>query len=128
MGNLAEFQIGKVLASLLKEHALNLRQLSEATGVPQSTLNHWMENSTPRSPADAKRVAQFFRVSLHYLFFGVEDENGAESQSRGKGDGLALIAVKDLTQEWCECSLELTDTDGKKVRFEGFFVNEKPKS
>lgn len=128
MSKIAEFKIGTVLASLLREHGLNLRQLSEATGVPQSTLNHWMENSTPRSPADAKKVAQFFRISLHYLFFGMEDENGSDpANGKDKLDGLALVAVKELTDEWCKCRLELTDVNGKKYCFEGLFVNEKDK-
>ena len=66
-------QIGKVFSQIVKERRYTLKEISKATGVPATTLAEWQANRTPKNPVQVKAVANFLEVSLHYLLFGVED-------------------------------------------------------
>lgn len=54
---------------------MTLKELSIATGVPQSTLSQWSANREPKKPGQIASVAKHLSVSLHYLLFGVKDDN-----------------------------------------------------
>lgn len=66
-------QIGRVLTQLLATRRLTVREVSQATGVPSSTLVEWKTNRSPRNPDQVRQVARFLGVSLHFLLFGEED-------------------------------------------------------
>ena len=67
-----ELKIGHILADLLKERSLTLRELSSVSGVAVSTLSDWTTNRAP-NPINLKKVAESLGVSVHYLLFGCED-------------------------------------------------------
>lgn len=71
-----ELQIGPVLSKILKERRLSLRELSKATGISVSTLSEWSANRNP-NPSKLKLVADYLGVSIHFLLFGVEDNQTA---------------------------------------------------
>jgi len=67
-------QIGKVFSSIVKERRLTLKEISQETGVPATTLAEWQVNRTPKNPNQVRAVAKFLGVSLHFLLFGEEDQ------------------------------------------------------
>lgn len=73
-------QIGKIFSQLVKERRYTLKEISNATGVPASTLAEWQANRTPKNPNQVRSVAKFLGVSLHYLLFGEEDHQDAISK------------------------------------------------
>lgn len=66
-------QIGKILTQIIKERRYTLKEISEATGVPATTIAEWQANRTPKNPSQVRAVAKFLGVSLHFLLFGEED-------------------------------------------------------
>lgn len=64
---------GQMLPILMKEARLNLRQLSEQSGAPISTLSEWHNKRNPRAPIQIAKVERCLGVSLHHLLFGEED-------------------------------------------------------
>ena len=68
-----EIKIGLTLKSLMKQKGITLKALGAATGVSISTISEWTRNRPPKNPVQAKSVAEYLGVSLHYLLFGVSD-------------------------------------------------------
>lgn len=68
-----ELKIGAVLARLMKEKKMKVKELSKASGVPVSTLHEWTNGRTPRDPVQAKKVAEALGVSLNRLLFDEPD-------------------------------------------------------
>ena len=67
-------QIGKTLSSLMGNKNLSITELSRITGVPQSTLREWCTNRSPKNPVQVQKVVSALGVSMHYLYFGVQDD------------------------------------------------------
>lgn len=67
-------QIGKVFTQIIKDRRLTLKEISQAAGVPASTLAEWQSNRTPKNPTQVRAVANYLGVSLHFLLFGEEDQ------------------------------------------------------
>ena len=68
-----KLQIGPIINQLMKAKRINLKALSEKTGISYSTLNHWKENRPPRKIEDVRKLAHFFKVEIHYLLFGCSE-------------------------------------------------------
>lgn len=66
-------QIGKVFSQIVKERRYTIKEISKVTEVPASTLAEWQAGRIPKNPAQVRVVAQFLKVSLHFLLFGEED-------------------------------------------------------
>lgn len=66
-------RIGTTFKRALEEKRYSIKEVSRATGVPNSTLSEWLNNRTPKNPEQVKRVAKFLGVSLHFLLFAEED-------------------------------------------------------
>lgn len=68
-----ELKLASMLAKLVKERRLSLREVARATSVSHTTLNEWCSGRKPRDPLQVRQVARFFKISMHALLFGVED-------------------------------------------------------
>lgn len=68
-------KIQSTLKLLLSEKNLSIRELAKRSGVPNSTLQEWSSNRSPKNPVQVQKVAQVLGVSLHYLLFGEEDKS-----------------------------------------------------
>ena len=58
------------LKRLMKERGVSARVLSQATGIPQSTLSEWSAGREPKLGDQVVKLARFFGVSLEYLVTG----------------------------------------------------------
>ncbi len=70
-----EIQIAKVLTRLMKERRLSIKELSNLSGVPASTIHEWANGRSPRDPVRAKKLADALDISLNQLLFDEPDKN-----------------------------------------------------
>lgn len=68
-----ELKIGTVLARVMRERRLSVKELSKTSGVPVSTIHEWINGRSPRDPLQAKKVADALQISLNRLLFDTPD-------------------------------------------------------
>jgi transcriptional regulator with XRE-family HTH domain len=90
---------GDILHALMKERKISGRSLAKELDVPYKTLQEWLGPGArmPRDPEVLKKVSDYFRVSVHYLLFGVEDQRSLIGEILDKTEihtGLYEITVK----------------------------------
>lgn len=73
---------------LLQTHGVTTYQVSKATGISQSTFSNWKSRRNLLSPDKAKKIADYFGVTLDYLMTGNEDpkEKAPELTARDERD------------------------------------------
>ena len=64
-----EIKIAKVLSRIMKEKKLSIKELSDMSGVPTSTLHEWQNGRSPRDPVKAKKLADSLDLTLDQLLF-----------------------------------------------------------
>jgi hypothetical protein len=73
-----------MMIEIMNERKIELAEIQRETGIPWGTLYAWYSGEVSAQLLDRNilKLAQFFNVSIHYLGFGIgEDENVFE-----KGD------------------------------------------
>lgn len=66
----------EVFEQLLQKFGVTTYQVSKATGISQSTFSSWKTRRNLLSGEKAKKIADYFGVSVDYLMTGVEKEGG----------------------------------------------------
>ena len=69
----------KQFEELMNEKHLNMRKVSQATGIPYSTFTDWKVGRYTPKIDKLKKIADFFGVSVDYLMTG--NEIGINTQS-----------------------------------------------
>lgn len=59
------------LKTLLKQNDLTVAQLSRACGISAKTLFNWLQGQPPRAIPQVKTVADYFKVSLDFMCYGI---------------------------------------------------------
>ncbi|MDA9189511.1 helix-turn-helix domain-containing protein [bacterium] len=72
-------EISKQLEQLLRLKGMNISQLAREVGVSSKTLHNWTTGQKPRDIDQVKRVADFFRVSIDELCFGLQANTSKDS-------------------------------------------------
>lgn len=62
----------KNLRNLIRERGTTVVALSEKTQVPLATLKGWLNGKSVRDMLQLKAIADHFKVTLDFLYFGVE--------------------------------------------------------
>jgi len=62
------------LKRLMKDRGVSTRVITQATGIPSSTISEWTAGREPKLGEPVLRLARFFGVSLEYLVTGREPE------------------------------------------------------
>ena len=97
-------KFGITLKKLMSRDRVSVAELAKAIGEPQKTIQEWV-GERGRSPRDLNcipKLAQFFRVSTHYLLFGEEDPNNIISNILEKTEvhtGLYEITVRKVKEK-----------------------------
>ena len=68
----------EVFESLLELKGVTVADVSRATGISQSTLSNWKKRRNRISAANAQKLADYFGVSVGYIFGVQEDAQGSE--------------------------------------------------
>ena len=66
----------EVFEQLLQKFGVTAYQVSKATGIAQSTFSSWKSRRNLISGEKAKKIADFFGVTVDYLMTGKEKEGG----------------------------------------------------
>jgi transcriptional regulator with XRE-family HTH domain len=69
-----EMSFAENLKHLMKSQGVSVRVLSQATGVPSSTISEWTAGREPKLSEPVVKLARYFSVSLEYLVTGKEPE------------------------------------------------------
>lgn len=71
----------EVFEQLLQKYRVTTYQVSKATGIAQSTFSSWKTRKNLISGEKAKKIADYFGVTVDYLMTGKEtDENALTSR------------------------------------------------
>ena len=68
----------KIFEQLLERDGVTVADVCRATGIKQSTMSNWKKRNNRLSQKNAKKVADFFNVSLDYLY-GSEGDDISQS-------------------------------------------------
>lgn len=66
----------EIFEQLLQKFGVSTYQVSKATGIGQSTFSSWKTRRNLISGEKAKKIADYFNVSIEYLMTGKEKEGG----------------------------------------------------
>ncbi len=84
-------KFSEVLRELMKDRKVTAKEISDKTGISQSTISEWLGSRTPRFSEDVLKVAQFFGVSLEFLLSGAEKEERIVNEVIGNGTDFVSI-------------------------------------
>ncbi len=62
------------LKRLMKDRGITARTLSQATGIPTSTISEWSAGREPKLSKSTVKLARYFDVSIEFLITGEEPE------------------------------------------------------
>ena len=66
----------EIFEQLLQSYGISAYKFCKDTGISQSTISTWKSKRNLISSELAKKIADYFRVSLEYLMTGEEKEGG----------------------------------------------------
>ena len=99
----AEESFSNRLSRLMQDKKVTIRSLSEATGVPRSTIQDWRSGVQPTDFVGLRHVARYLGSSLSHLLTGEDDDianSPSVSQVFKEGeflfDGFAKISIQRL--------------------------------
>jgi len=70
-----EIKIAENIVALRKKHNVTQEQLAEAINVSPKTVAKWELSISYPNASKLSLIADFFHVSLEYLFYGCESSN-----------------------------------------------------
>lgn len=64
----------QVLKSFIRDRRFTIKEISQGSGVPASTIAEWANSRVPKNPLQVRKVAEFLGITTHYLLFAEEDD------------------------------------------------------
>lgn len=86
MSELENMAFSKNLKKIMKERNVSPKELSEATGIPRSSIGDWLAGTEPRLNESVLKVSRFFGCSLDFLMTGIEPEENTLKKILGQSD------------------------------------------
>ncbi|VME42414.1 Predicted transcriptional regulator [Streptococcus pneumoniae] len=90
------------LEKLMEDHGVTLKEVSENTGIPITTLSGYKKNQRAPKKNNAEILAEYFGVSVAYLM-GIDDSSIDRSkkmtpfQSLVRDRGMSLMEISEAT-------------------------------
>lgn len=123
----------EVFEKLLQKFNVTTYQVSKATGISQSTFSNWKSRRNLIRGDKAKKIADYFGVSVEYLMTGEERSNGnkyylnddtveiAQAVFENKDLRVLFDAAKDASPEDLKTTYDMLMALKKKERGENDF-------
>ena len=93
-------QFSETLKRLMRDRRVSARVVSQATGIPESTLSEWSGGRAPKLGDDVMKLARFFGCSIDYFLTGKETEaEMIEGVMNGLEDGFSHTSFRYLSSE-----------------------------
>jgi hypothetical protein len=87
--------MGDILQELMTQEDIGLTELSNMLGVPYGRVKSWLTRKRPKIDWEVYRCAEFFRVPVTYLVYGVWCESYTKKERALNGTPV-LIENKRL--------------------------------
>lgn len=91
------------LEKLMEDHGVTLKEVSENTGIPITTLSGYKKNQRAPKKNNAEILAEYFGVSVAYLM-GIDDDSSIDGskkmtpfQSLVRDKGVSLKEISEAT-------------------------------
>jgi transcriptional regulator with XRE-family HTH domain len=97
-------KLDKTLQKLMKDRGVSTRTLSQATGVPQSSISAMCAGRNSQRPEALLSISKFFGVSIEFLLFGEDDA----------APTLATILSEEVFSGYLKVKIERLIPDKKK--------------
>lgn len=68
-------ELKSILRKCIRERGITIAGLSRSTKVPTQTIHGWLQGNEPKSLRQVKAVADYLKVDLDYLCFGIKPKN-----------------------------------------------------
>ena len=101
----------EIFEQLLQKFGVTTYQVSKATGIGQSTFSSWKTRRNLLSPDKAKKLADYFGVSIDYLMTGKED---AEKET-----ALTPVDERDILKDLENIRAKLTRGEDGPAMYDG---------
>ena len=85
----------EVFEMLLKRDGVSIADVSRATGISQSVFSNWKKRRNRISAANAEKLADFFNVSVGYIF-GVQEN---EHQDTYYKDAMSAMIAQQMFED-----------------------------
>ena len=99
------------IAYLLKEKKCSQADLAKSVGVKPNTVSDWINKGTSPKVEHIYAIAQYFDVSIDYLFYGKENSNSILNSNIGaigtNSSGTVNIHSDEQKSEFDEISKEI---------------------
>ena len=101
----------EIFEQLLQKFGVTTYQVSKATGISQSTLSNWKSRRNLLSPDKAKKLADYFGVSIDYLMTGKEEAE--------KEPTLTPVDERDIAKDLENIRAKLTRGEDGPAMYDG---------
>jgi transcriptional regulator with XRE-family HTH domain len=81
--NMGKFALN--LKAVIKARGMTAKQVSDATGIPRTTLSEWINGREPTASEVIIKLSRFLGVSVEYLITGREPEVDLVNEIIGHG-------------------------------------------
>lgn len=111
----------EIFDRLVKKKGCTVKDVSVATGIPQSTFTDWKKGRISSMKAEnMKAIADFFKVSIDYLMTGRESYNRVVDKDSAVNTLIAEYLKKDDEQtdrvmHYAKMIYSLSDNDRQMV-------------
>lgn len=89
----------EVFEQLLQKFGVTTYQVSKATGIAQSTFSSWKTRKNLISGEKAKKIANYFGVTVDYLMTGKEESNEEKNLELTSRDERDVEKILNQTRE-----------------------------
>lgn len=123
----------EVFEHLLQSYGISAYKFCKDTGISQSTISTWKKKNNLISGELAKKIADYFNVSIEYLMTGEEKDRGekyylnddtaeiAQAVFENKDLRVLFDAAKDVSPEDLKTTYDMLMALKKKERGENEF-------
>lgn len=108
----------EVFEQLLQEFGVTTYQVAKATGISQSTLSSWKTRRNLLSGEKAKKIADYFGVTVDYLMTGIKDATPAKAKITRKDE-------RDIAKDMENIIRKLRNNENGPASYDGEPIPEK---
>lgn len=105
----------EIFEQLLQKYGVSTYQVSKATGISQSTFSNWKSRRNLLSPDKAKKIADYFNVSLDYLMTGKDEPKKKEATLTPKDERDIAKDLESLRKKLANKELGPAAFDGNDI-------------
>jgi transcriptional regulator with XRE-family HTH domain len=95
-------KFAETLTNIIKVRRYSMKEVSEGTGIPRTTLSEWVAGRSPHVSPELLKLATFLDVSLQYLLTGKDDPHDLIKNALQKTEiqsGRYLVTIERVNEQ-----------------------------